>query len=85
MITQGLVTAYLTLIVLLPLAAVVWQSTKGERRLLGRRHRPAGRGGAEADAGRLGPRRARQRRGRDADRVGARPRRVPRASRSSTR
>ena len=31
MITQGLVTAYLTLIVLLPLAAVVWQSTKGER------------------------------------------------------
>jgi sulfate transport system permease protein len=31
MITQGLVTAYLTLIVLLPLSAVVWQSTKGER------------------------------------------------------
>ncbi len=31
MITQGLVTAYLTLIVLLPLAAVVWQSTKGEQ------------------------------------------------------
>jgi sulfate/thiosulfate transport system permease protein len=30
-ITQGLVTAYLTLIVLLPLAAVVWQSTKGEQ------------------------------------------------------
>jgi sulfate transport system permease protein len=30
-VTQGLVTAYLTLIVLLPLAAVVWQSTKGER------------------------------------------------------
>jgi sulfate transport system permease protein len=30
-ITQGLVTAYLTLIVLLPLSAVVWQSTKGER------------------------------------------------------
>jgi sulfate transport system permease protein len=31
MLTQGLVTAYLTLIVLLPLAAVVWQSTKGEQ------------------------------------------------------
>ena len=31
MLTQGLVTAYLTLIVLLPLSAVVWQSTKGER------------------------------------------------------
>ncbi|HJV29007.1 MAG TPA: sulfate ABC transporter permease subunit CysT [Gaiellaceae bacterium] len=31
MITQGLVTAYLTLIVLLPLSAVVWQSTKGDR------------------------------------------------------
>src|SRR5207344_2446907 len=30
-IPQGLVTAYLTLIVLLPLSAVVWQSTKGER------------------------------------------------------
>ena len=31
MLTQGLVTAYLTLIVLLPLSAVVWQSTKGEQ------------------------------------------------------
>jgi sulfate transport system permease protein len=35
MLTQGLVTAYLTLIVLLPLSAVVWQSTKGERTFWG--------------------------------------------------
>ena len=56
---MGLATAYLSLIVLLPLAALVWQAGKGGLGgVLGRRHRAAGGRGAEADARRLGRGRA---------------------------
>ena len=63
----GIATAYLSLIVLLPLAALVWQVGAGRLGcVLGRDLEPGGGRGAEADARRLARRRADQRGRRDA-------------------
>ena len=51
-LSLGFVTAYLSVIVALPIAALVWASTNdGARELLGRDLEPRGRRRAEADAG----------------------------------
>ena len=76
---RGLVVLYLSLMVMLPLAAVVDSSTlQRARRLLEVRHRRAGDGGAETDRDLLADRRRDQRRLRHGDRLGPGPRRVPR-------
>ena len=78
----GIVTLWLSVIVLLPLAAVVAKSLDdGARRVLGRGQRPPGRRGAALHADRLADRHGDQRVRGDADRVGARARRVPRQAR----
>ena len=83
---RGIATGYLSLIVLIPLAAVIakafedglgtfWTAVTSEQAVAG----------AEADADRLADRRGDQRRHGHADRLGARARRVPRQVASSTR
>ncbi len=67
------------LIVVLPIAALVWESTNGGwQGLLGRGHEPGGGRRAEADALDVDRGRADQRRPRHDHRVGARARRLPR-------
>ena len=77
---------YLSVIVLIPLAAVVAKVLRGRLgRLLGGGHDAAGRGGARAELRGLAAGRRDQRRSGHADRLGAGARRVPRARASSTR
>ena len=78
-LTRGLVIAYLSLIVLIPLAAVVSKSFEGGLAafwddVTG----AAGARGAEADRDRVARSSSRSTRRRDDHRLGARPRRVPR-------
>ena len=78
-LTRGLVVGYLSLMVLLPIAAVVATSLEGGLGAFWDAVTAAAGGrGAEADRDRVVDRRRDQRRLRDDDRLGPRPRRVPR-------
>ena len=77
-LSLGIVTTFLTLIVVLPLAALVWESTKdGSHGFWAAISSPEAVAALEAHARRVARRRAAERRARHGHGVGARPRRLP--------